>query len=97
MNLPKRPRLRTTLTARNRRVTAFLEECEEYCRRAGIAKLATLSTHMMNRGQTLDAIKSGVRGVTLARIRKAQQWMADLPPEQYKDRYKVGRPRKDKT
>ena len=87
-------RLNVSLNLPNKRVIAFIAECEAYCEAAGI-KLATLSLRMMNQGQILDAIRAGNRGVTLATIRKAQAWMQDLPPDQYRQKHKPGRPRKE--
>lgn len=75
------------------RLRDFIEDCEEYCLIAGIAKLATLSTRMLNRGLTLDQIKLGERGLTAKAERRARRFMEKVPPEQYKNRFKPGRPK----
>lgn len=70
----------------------FLRECQNWCNVAGLA-MTTLSKHMMGRGGTLGEVADGRRKLTQTSVGKKRRWMRENPPETFREKHPLGRPR----
>lgn len=70
----------------------FIRECDNWCNVAGLAR-STLSKHLMGRGGTLGEIARGDRNLTRENVARKRRWLANNPPDRFREKVPIGRPR----